>query len=183
MFQLFCPVARLLEELPAGRTLRLLSGIDPAARQLQRESPQRLSPLAHEHNVSCARDGHNGGEPATLEDPVLDPCPTRQLDIVHAEGAPRVPVEIVSSQRPPATVFHVVEYRGFAVGCFPGVAQQEEEGPAGPSPCATLRPPTRSSWRPWWCSSPCLRGLRPRGKWPQPGTPARKRRSRCTLRG
>src|SRR5215210_9465335 len=28
---------------------------------------------------------------------------------------------------------------------------------------------TRSSWRPWWCSSPCRRGLRPRDRWPRPG--------------
>ena len=74
------PVARLLEELPTGRMLRLLTGIDTATRQLQRERAQRLPPLPHEHHVSSAGYRHDGREPTALEDTVLDPRSTRQFD-------------------------------------------------------------------------------------------------------
>src|SRR5215210_8590782 len=96
------PVARLLEELSTGRPLGLLVRIDPAAGQLQREGTQGLPPLAHEHHVSPARERYHGGEPAALQDAVLDPGPTRQLHLVHAKCAPRIAVQILPSERPPA---------------------------------------------------------------------------------
>src|SRR4029450_11588489 len=102
VLQLFCPVARLLEELPAGRTSRLLAPIDHAARQLERESPKRLPPRAQEHDSSRTRNGNHGGETAALQNSVLDPRPARQLHVIHPKGAPRVPVEIILPQRPPA---------------------------------------------------------------------------------
>jgi uncharacterized protein len=44
-------------------------------------------------------------------------------------------------------------------------------------------PPTRRSRRPWSRRRACPPAPRPRGRWPPPGTPARRRRSRCTPRG
>src|SRR5215211_6930112 len=110
MLQFLGPIARLLEELPTGRPLRLLAGIDPTARQLQREGTKRLPPLAHEHHVSPARDRYHGGEPAALQDAVLDPCPIRQLHLIHAKCAPRIAEQILPSERPPALFTHAEKY-------------------------------------------------------------------------
>src|SRR5215218_4602260 len=112
MLQSLGPIARLLEELPMSRPLGRFVGVDPAARKLQREGAKRLPPLAHEHHVSPARDRYHGGEPTALQNAVLDLRPAWQLNVVHAEGAPRTLVHILPSERPPALFSHAEEYRG-----------------------------------------------------------------------
>src|SRR5919112_2896840 len=165
---------RLLEQLALRRLARVLAPIHASARQLQREGAQRLAPLAHQDDPAFLREGHHGREPAALEHPVLDGRPAGQLHLVNPEGAPRVAVEVAPFEGQPAPFLHAAQY-----------SERRTEKRRGRSPSLALRSlvlATRSSWRPWWCSSPCPRGPRPRGRWPPPGTPARTPRSRCSRR-
>src|SRR5918998_576251 len=84
--------------------------LSPAARQLERELAQRLPPLAHEDHLALPRHGDHGGEPAALQDAVLDGLPARQLHPVHPERAPRAPVDVLPPKRPPTPVLHAPEY-------------------------------------------------------------------------
>src|ERR671917_1297868 len=74
-----CPVPGLLQKLPPRRLPGVLPGLDPAARQLEREPADRLPPLTHEDHVVALGHGDHGREPLALQHAVLDNLPARQL--------------------------------------------------------------------------------------------------------